>query len=213
MRTGWLCFVLFWWLSLWRHQMENFPRHRPFVRGTHRWIPFTKASDVELWFVLWSAHEPKVEQTVEMPVIWDVIALIMTSLQRWYQHAEFLYRKCIWGLKCFLINFNSLWLSDDTLRRKSLSTLVHAGSCDGLLPDGTKPLPDSMLTDHRRGPLAFIPCDVYLNIQNINPQIVFRFYTWEITVTSPMEQRFKLLCVNQINISMYIFASHWAGVN
>ena len=26
----------------WRHQMETFPRHWPFVRGIHRWIPYHK---------------------------------------------------------------------------------------------------------------------------------------------------------------------------
>ena len=46
----------------------------------HRWIPLTKASDAELWCFLWSAPEPTVEQTMETPVIWDVIALITTSL-------------------------------------------------------------------------------------------------------------------------------------
>ena len=35
----------------WRH----FPRYWPFVRGIHRWIPLTKASDAELWCFLWSA--------------------------------------------------------------------------------------------------------------------------------------------------------------
>ena len=43
----------------------------------HRWIPLTKASDAELW---WSAPEHTVEQTIETVVIWDAIALIMTSL-------------------------------------------------------------------------------------------------------------------------------------
>ena len=42
----------------------------------HRWIPFTKASDVELWCFLWSAPE----QTIKTPVIWYAIALIVTSL-------------------------------------------------------------------------------------------------------------------------------------
>ena len=53
-----------------------------FVRGTtsHRWIPLTKASDAELWYFLWSVPEQTVEQTIEAPVIWDAIALIMTSL-------------------------------------------------------------------------------------------------------------------------------------
>ena len=42
----------------WRHQMETFPFYRSFVREFtgHRWILLTKASDAELWYVLWSAH-------------------------------------------------------------------------------------------------------------------------------------------------------------
>ena len=45
--------------SWWRHQMETFPRNWPFVREIHRsrWIPHTKASDAELWCLLWSAPE------------------------------------------------------------------------------------------------------------------------------------------------------------
>ena len=46
----------------------------------HRWIPRTKASDVELWCFLWHASEQTVDQTIETPVIWDAIAPIMTSL-------------------------------------------------------------------------------------------------------------------------------------
>ena len=46
----------------------------------HRWTPLTKASDAELWCFLWSAPEQTVEQTIETPVIWDAIALIMMSL-------------------------------------------------------------------------------------------------------------------------------------
>ena len=46
----------------------------------HRWIPFTKTSDAELWCSLWSAPEQTVEQTIETTVIWNAIALIMTSL-------------------------------------------------------------------------------------------------------------------------------------
>ena len=44
-----------------------------------RW-PLTKASDMELWCFLSSVPEQTVEQTIETPVIWDAIALIMTSL-------------------------------------------------------------------------------------------------------------------------------------
>ena len=46
----------------------------------HRWIPLTKASDAELWCFLWSVPEQTVEQTIETPVIWDAILLIMASL-------------------------------------------------------------------------------------------------------------------------------------
>ena len=46
----------------------------------HRWITLTKACDVELWSFLRSAPQQTVEQTMEMPVIWDTIALIIRSL-------------------------------------------------------------------------------------------------------------------------------------
>ena len=46
----------------------------------HQWIPLLKANDAELWCFLWSAPEQTFEQTIETPVIWDAIALIMTSL-------------------------------------------------------------------------------------------------------------------------------------
>ena len=39
-----------------------------------------KSSDAELWCFLWYATEQTVEQTIQMPVIWDAIELIMTSL-------------------------------------------------------------------------------------------------------------------------------------
>ena len=44
----------------------------------HRWIPVTKASDVELWFFLWSAPGQRDEQTIETLVTRDAIAPIMT---------------------------------------------------------------------------------------------------------------------------------------
>ena len=46
----------------------------------HRWIPLTKASGVELRCFIWSAPEQTAEQTIKAPVIWDAIALILTSL-------------------------------------------------------------------------------------------------------------------------------------
>ena len=54
----------------------------------HWWISLTKASDAELWCFVWSAPEQMVEQTIETPVIWDAVALIMTSL--WYDITQWL---------------------------------------------------------------------------------------------------------------------------
>ena len=62
----------------WKH----FPRYWPFVRGI-RALPvdsLTRASDAEFWCFLWTAHEQLVGQTIEAPVIWGAITLIMTSL-------------------------------------------------------------------------------------------------------------------------------------
>ena len=70
MHKAWCCLVevpycftrspVTWWC----HQMETFPRYWPFVRGIHRsrWIPRTKASDAELWCILWSAPEKRLSK-------------------------------------------------------------------------------------------------------------------------------------------------------
>ena len=62
----------------WKH----FPRYWPFVRGIH-WSLMDSPHKVQ-WrralMFLWSAPELTVEQTIETSVIWDAIALIMTSL-------------------------------------------------------------------------------------------------------------------------------------
>ena len=62
----------------WKH----FPRYWPFVRGIHRppVVPLTKVSDTDPLCLLWSAPEQTVQQTIEALVIWNAIALIMTSL-------------------------------------------------------------------------------------------------------------------------------------
>ena len=62
---------------------ENIFRVTGPLRGEttgHRWIPLTKASDAEHWYFLWCAPEQIAEQTVQLLVIWDAMALIATSL-------------------------------------------------------------------------------------------------------------------------------------
>ena len=46
----------------------------------HQWVSLTKVSNAELWCFLWSATDRTFAQTIETPVIWVAIALIMTSL-------------------------------------------------------------------------------------------------------------------------------------
>ena len=59
-----------------------FLRYWPFVRAIHR-SPHGSPMDSPhkgQWRFLWSAPKQTGEQTIEMTVIWDIIALIMTSL-------------------------------------------------------------------------------------------------------------------------------------
>ena len=65
-------FITPWWC----HQMETFSM---LLALCDQWLPHTKASDVELWCFLWSVPEDSVMQTIVRLVIWDAIALIMTS--------------------------------------------------------------------------------------------------------------------------------------
>ena len=50
------------------------------------------------------------------------------------------------------MKINSLWPEDAIWRRRSR---VNTGSGNGLLPDGTKPLPEPMLTNHQWGLVVF----------------------------------------------------------
>ena len=61
--------------------METFSVLLAFVRGPVTGeFPAQRASDAEHWCFLWYAPEQPVEQTIEMPVIWDAIEIILTSL-------------------------------------------------------------------------------------------------------------------------------------
>ena len=53
---------------------------RPFWREPTDAGGLKKASDAELWCFLWYAPQQTIQQTMETSVIWDAIALIMTSV-------------------------------------------------------------------------------------------------------------------------------------
>ena len=67
----------------WRHQMETFSALLALCEGNYR-SPvdsLIKASDADLCCFLWCSPEQTTEQTFQMPVIWDAMPLIVTSLQ------------------------------------------------------------------------------------------------------------------------------------
>ena len=63
---------------------ENFSRSGPLWGEStgHRRIPFTKASDAELWCFLWYPPEQTVEQAIEMLVIASVVSVVGWSFQQ-----------------------------------------------------------------------------------------------------------------------------------
>ena len=56
------------------------PFHFPFLLLLLLLIPLTKGSDAEVSCFILSAPEQTIEWTIETPVIWDAIEVIMTSL-------------------------------------------------------------------------------------------------------------------------------------
>ena len=82
--------------SLRRHKMLIFSALLAFCEGNprsgHRWIALATASNVGFWCSLWCAPEQTFEQTVEMLVFWDAMALIVTSFYLCFERSY----SCIW---------------------------------------------------------------------------------------------------------------------
>ena len=61
----------------------------------------------------------------------------------------------------------------------SIISLVNLGSSNGLLPDGTKPLPEPMLTNHQCGVVAFTwgqfhrKCSVYSSLVWVRKLLIY----------------------------------------
>ena len=71
-----------------RYPLETFSVLLALCEGIHRWpvdSP-TKASNAELWCFPLCMPEQTVKQTIETPVIWEAIALIMITLGVWYHN-------------------------------------------------------------------------------------------------------------------------------
>ena len=88
--------------------------------------------------------------------------------------------------------FNSLWPSDAIWWHRSVNINISSGN--GLLPDGTKPLPEPMLTHHQRGSVAFFKEQFRWNCSRRQfKKWVWKLHTFNITSTSPRGQWVKLM--------------------
>ena len=98
-------------------------------------------------------------------------------------------------------------------------TFVNNGSGYGLLPHGTRQLVEPMLTYNQQGTLAFIPGSVYLNAQDINPQVVFEIFTFVITITFPRGpgvntiNPYQTICCRNLNLESCWSHIHGFDIN
>ena len=74
----------------------------PLWKAGHLRISITKASDAELWCFLGSAPEQTVKQTSETPIIWDAIALIISSGNHMAASIQTATRRALPGTTAFL---------------------------------------------------------------------------------------------------------------
>ena len=84
--------------------MGTFSTLLSFCGGFHS----QKSNDIQLWCSLWSYPEQAVQQTVELPVIWDAMALMG---RHWNGRFEAVMQKAAadqpqWPLLLTWINFN-----------------------------------------------------------------------------------------------------------
>ena len=92
------------------------------------------------------------------------------------------------GLSFWYPFINSLWPSDTIWRH----IWVNIGSGNGLLPDGTKPLPEPMLTFHNLSPVTFILGQFHKRCLNHQPlKSVKKNYISKILLKFPRGQWVK----------------------
>ena len=95
------------------------------MRGIHRWpVDSTKASNSELRCFLWSAPEQTVVQTIETPVIWDALELVMKSLYCSPRAQNDTVRVFLWA-EChrtlLMVSQHWFWLWLGAIRQKAIT--------------------------------------------------------------------------------------------
>ena len=86
-----------------------------------RWIPLTKASDADLWCFLWSSPWINGWVNNRKPVIWDAIALTVTSL--YCQGEQYIH----FTLLCILLDNKVFRIDNDytSARHKSVGSVFN----------------------------------------------------------------------------------------
>ena len=124
----------------WRHQMETFSALLDLVWGIH-WSPVNSLTKGQ-W---------------RRALMFSLICALYKRLSKqswgWWFETHSLWRQCNALPKVMLI-FNSSWPCDMIWWHRSSSRSALAQG-DGLLPDGTKPLPGLMLIYHHWGSVVF----------------------------------------------------------
>ena len=77
----------------------------------------------------------------------------------------------------------------------SCNSLCNIGSGNSLVPDGTKPLAEPMLIYQQQGPFIWnsFHSNVYMNVQDLKTQVVFKIYTSQLPLPGDIELSGKLL--------------------
>ena len=170
------------WVMIWKNRSlpyydfhddvikwKHFRRYWPFVRGIHQ-------------FPVNSLHKGQWLGAL-------MFSLVCTRINSWLNNGEAGDLRCHRAHYDVIVMFfiNSMWPSDTIWQQM----WVNIGSGNGLLPDGTKPLPESVLTNHQWGLAAFISehfhwkCSGYISLT----------WVWklqiECTVTRPRDQWVK----------------------
>ena len=135
-----------------------------------------------------------------------------------------------------VIYMQEAWTHCDPVTPYGDMTWVNKGSDNGLLPDGTKPLPEPMLIYHQRNHMVFTWCWLTGNVHDIKHWNMLQSYIFDITSISLRGQwvkdrfrcsssrawstSFALCCLlprfgmNQLNSYMYPSRSfHWDRPN
>ena len=151
----------------------------------HRWIPCTKSSDAELWCFLWSSPGTTIEQTMETPVIWDAIGLIITSFWCSFNRQKNI-AKTWWNkpydidLVSFISNPGHFFIILKQIYLIVETDVYFVAACFwGFLNVNKNPCFRIIWMPHVVSLRWLFICDAYLLRKGCPVSIIFRIWYWE----------------------------------